>query len=47
MATLGSASTKQDILQYLLKHERATALELANALEISPQATRKHLILRQ
>jgi DeoR family transcriptional regulator, suf operon transcriptional repressor len=37
------ASTKDDILQYLLKHDRATAQTLAESLEISPQATRRHL----
>jgi len=37
------ASTKDDILQYLLKHGSATAQELAEALAISPQATRRHL----
>jgi DeoR family transcriptional regulator, suf operon transcriptional repressor len=37
------ASTKDDILQYLLKHDRATAQNLAESLEISPQATRRHL----
>ncbi|MDB9311592.1 iron-sulfur cluster biosynthesis transcriptional regulator SufR [Spirulina sp. CS-785/01] len=42
-ASTAQASTKQDILQYLLKQGQATAHELAEALEISPQATRKHL----
>jgi DeoR family transcriptional regulator, suf operon transcriptional repressor len=37
------ASTKDDILQYLLKHGQATAQDLAESLEISPQATRRHL----
>ncbi len=36
-------STKDDILQYLLKQGNATAQELAEALAISPQATRRHL----
>ena len=36
-------STKQDILQHLLKQEQKTAQELASALEISPQAIRRHL----
>lgn len=36
-------STKQDILQYLLKGGQGTALELADSLEISPQAIRRHL----
>ncbi|MBE9116525.1 iron-sulfur cluster biosynthesis transcriptional regulator SufR [Lusitaniella coriacea LEGE 07157] len=43
MTTTHHASTKQDILQYLLKQGKATARELAEALEISPQATRRHL----
>ncbi|NEO27702.1 MAG: iron-sulfur cluster biosynthesis transcriptional regulator SufR [Kamptonema sp. SIO4C4] len=42
-ASTPQASTKQDILQYLLKQGQATAHELAEALDISPQATRKHL----
>lgn len=37
------SSTKQDILQYLLKQTQATALELAEALNVSPQAIRRHL----
>ncbi|MCU0524400.1 MAG: iron-sulfur cluster biosynthesis transcriptional regulator SufR [Elainella sp. Prado103] len=36
-------STKQDILNYLLKQSKATAQELAESLDISPQATRRHL----
>jgi len=36
-------STKQDILQYLLKGGQGTALELAESLEMSPQAIRRHL----
>lgn len=36
-------STKQDILQYLLKSGQATAQELADTIRISPQATRRHL----
>lgn len=36
-------STKQDILQYLLKQDHTTAQELADALEISAQAIRRHL----
>ena len=36
-------STKQDILQYLLKGGQGTALELAESLDISPQAIRRHL----
>lgn len=36
-------STKQDILQFLLKGDKATALELAESLDISPQGIRRHL----
>jgi DeoR family transcriptional regulator, suf operon transcriptional repressor len=36
-------STKQDILEYLLKHGQAIAQGLATALDISPQAVRRHL----
>lgn len=36
-------STKQDILQHLLKQGQATAQDLATALDISPQAIRRHL----
>ncbi len=36
-------STKQDILQFLLKGDKATALQLAESLDISPQAIRRHL----
>lgn len=36
-------STKQDILQYLLKSTQATAHDLADDLDISPQAIRRHL----
>jgi DeoR family suf operon transcriptional repressor len=43
MTTTGLPSTKQNILQYLLKQDKATAQQLANALNISPQATRRHL----
>ncbi len=43
MTTTQQPSTKQDILQYLLKQDRATAQELADALDISPQAIRRHL----
>lgn len=43
MTTTGLPSTKQNILQYLLKENRATAQELARNLQISPQATRRHL----
>jgi DeoR family suf operon transcriptional repressor len=37
------ASTKQDILQYLLKNGQSTAHDLADDLDISPQAIRRHL----
>lgn len=36
-------STKNDILQYLLKQGQATAQTLAEVLKISPQAIRRHL----
>jgi DeoR family suf operon transcriptional repressor len=43
MTTTQQHSTKQDILQYLLREGKATALELAEPLEVSPQAIRRHL----
>lgn len=43
MATTQQPSTKQDILQHLLKQGQATAQELATDLDISPQAIRRHL----
>lgn len=43
MTTTQHPSTKQDILQYLLKRDQATAQELAEALEVTPQAIRRHL----
>ncbi|MBD3880522.1 iron-sulfur cluster biosynthesis transcriptional regulator SufR [Phormidium tenue FACHB-886] len=43
MTTTQHPSTKKDILTYLLKQGHATAQELADCLEISPQATRRHL----
>jgi DeoR family suf operon transcriptional repressor len=43
MTTTQQPSTKQDILQYLLKQDQATAQELADALEVTPQAIRRHL----
>jgi DeoR family transcriptional regulator, suf operon transcriptional repressor len=43
MATTQQSSTKEEILEYLLKHSRATAFELAETLNISPQAIRRHL----
>ncbi len=41
--TIHQSSTKQDILEYLLKHSQATAFELADVLDVSPQAIRRHL----
>ncbi|PSB00536.1 iron-sulfur cluster biosynthesis transcriptional regulator SufR [Merismopedia glauca] len=43
MAIAQPTSTKEDILQYLLKKDRSTAQELATSLNISPQAIRRHL----
>lgn len=43
MTTTHEPSTKEDILQHLLKQGQATAQELAEVLEISPQAIRRHL----
>jgi DeoR family transcriptional regulator, suf operon transcriptional repressor len=43
MATTQKSSTKQEILEYLLKQSRATAFELAETLDISPQAIRRHI----
>jgi DeoR family transcriptional regulator, suf operon transcriptional repressor len=43
MTTTHEPTTKQDILQYLLQQGQATAQELAERLEISPQAIRRHL----
>lgn len=43
MATTQQPSTKQDILQHLLERGQATAQELADSLDISPQAVRRHL----
>jgi DeoR family suf operon transcriptional repressor len=37
------SSTKEDILQYLLKQGQATAQDLAEYFTISPQAIRRHL----
>jgi len=36
-------STKQDILTYLLRSPQAKAIKIAQALEVSPQAIRRHL----
>jgi DeoR family suf operon transcriptional repressor len=43
MTLTNPSSTKEDILQCLLRQERATAHELASILRISPQAIRRHL----
>lgn len=43
MAITQQSSTKQDILEYLLKQSQATAFDLSEALDISPQAIRRHL----
>ncbi len=43
MITEQQNSTKQDILEYLLKQGQAIAQDLAIALDISPQAVRRHL----
>lgn len=43
MATTGHPSTKDDILQHLLKQGRSTAQDLSESLDISPQAIRRHL----
>ncbi len=43
MAIAQQSSTKQDILQHLLKQGQATAHELATKLDVSPQAIRRHL----
>jgi DeoR family suf operon transcriptional repressor len=43
MTATQQPSTKQDILQHLLKQGQATAQELAENLHISPQAVRRHL----
>lgn len=43
MTTTQPPSTKLDILQYLLKQGEATTHKLAELLDISPQAIRRHL----
>ncbi len=43
MMTEQQTSTKQDILEYLLKQGQAIAQDLATALAMSPQAIRRHL----
>lgn len=43
MTPIQQQSTKQDILQHLLKQGQATAQELSEQLQVSPQAIRRHL----
>lgn len=43
MTTIQQPSTKQDILQHLLKQGQCTAQELADQLQVSAQAVRRHL----
>ena len=43
MTTTGLPSTKQNILEYLLKHGQANAQQLAEGLSLSTQAIRRHL----
>jgi DeoR family suf operon transcriptional repressor len=43
MTTTQQPSTKQDILHYLVKRGQASAQELADHLDISAQAIRRHL----
>ncbi|MEA5509535.1 iron-sulfur cluster biosynthesis transcriptional regulator SufR [Crocosphaera sp. UHCC 0190] len=43
MTIIQPPSTKEDILQYLLRQGQANAQELAETLDITPQATRRHL----
>lgn len=43
MTTTQQPSTKQDILHHLLKQGESTAQELAERLQVSPQAIRRHL----
>ncbi|MBD0268028.1 MAG: iron-sulfur cluster biosynthesis transcriptional regulator SufR [Cyanobacteria bacterium Co-bin8] len=43
MTSLHHPSTKEDILKYLLKHGESTAQALADHLEVSAQAIRRHL----
>jgi DeoR family suf operon transcriptional repressor len=43
MTATQNPSTKEDILNHLLKRGQATAHELAEQFEISPQAVRRHL----
>lgn len=43
MTTTQQPSTKQDILNHLLRQGHLTAQELAERLQVSPQAIRRHL----
>ncbi len=43
MTATRQSSTKQGILRYILRQGEATAQDLAEVFEISPQATRRHL----
>jgi DeoR family transcriptional regulator, suf operon transcriptional repressor len=43
MTTTQQQSTKQDILQYLLKQGNSTAQVLSETLQVTPQAVRRHL----
>jgi len=43
MSTSLQQSSKETILQYLLKEAKASAQTIAQAMNISPQATRRHL----
>ncbi|NDJ16359.1 iron-sulfur cluster biosynthesis transcriptional regulator SufR [Myxacorys almedinensis] len=43
MTTTQQQSTKQDILHHLLKQGQATAQELSEQLQVTPQAIRRHL----
>ncbi|MEM9905135.1 MAG: iron-sulfur cluster biosynthesis transcriptional regulator SufR [Cyanobacteria bacterium P01_D01_bin.44] len=43
MTSVQQPSTKEDILQFLLKEGQATAQALAEHLKVSPQAIRRHL----
>lgn len=43
MSTSLQQSSKEMILQYLLKETKASAQDIARSMKISPQATRRHL----
>lgn len=43
MTAAQQPTTKQDIVQYLVKRGQASAQEMADHLKISPQAVRRHL----